>query len=189
MTRSPSATHSTSNAAGIMFPVIPTLCWLALWGAIDTGPGDIDLDHILSGWTAAFNGIRAAFPLVVLAIWLLHLLGRSDTRMREPTMPEWLWFLYAAVCIVASIAVENWFAWGYWGLAFIATLGAGEMYLAEFGDEIAGAASLNRLSWVAAAVILAIVVYVGKGHIADETREGLSGYRVNVKMPMVAGVM
>jgi O-antigen ligase len=176
------------NATGIMLPVVPALCWLALWGSINTGPENIDLDRILSGWAAAFNGIRAALPLVVLAIWILHLLGRSDTRMREPTLPEWLWFLYAAICLIASIGVENWFAWGYWGLAFIATLGAAEMYLAECGDEIAGAASLNRLSWVAAAVILAIVVYVGRGHLAEETSQGLSGYRINVKMPIVAGM-
>jgi O-antigen ligase len=171
-----------------MLPVVPTLCWLALWGSIDTGPWNIDFDSILSGWVAAFNGIRAALPLVVLPIWILHLLGRSDTRMREPTLPEWLWFLYAAVCLIASIGVENWFACGYWGLAFIATLGAGEMYLAECGDEIAGAASLNRLSWVAAAVILAIVAYVGRGHLAEETSQGLSGYGINVKMPTVAGM-
>src|ERR1035441_7139952 len=176
------------SVAGIMLPVVPTLCWLALWGSINTGPWDIDLDHILSGWTAAFNGVRAALPLVVLPIWILHLLGRSDTRMREPTIPEWLWFLYAAVCLIASIGVENWFLWGYWGLAFIATLGAGEMFLAECGGEIAGAASLNRLSWVAAAVILAIIVYVGRGHLAEETSQGLSGYGINVKMPTVAGM-
>src|ERR1039457_1444592 len=163
------------SVAGIMLPVVPTLCWLALWGSIDTGPWDIDLDRILSGGSAAFNGIRAALPLVVLPIWILHLLGRSDTRMREPTIPEWLWFFYAAVCLIASIGVENWFACGYWGLAFIATLGAGEMYLAECGDEIAGAASLNRLSWVAAAVILAIVAYVGPGHLPEETSQGLRG--------------
>lgn len=171
-----------------MIPVVPTLCWLALWGSIDSGPWNMDLDSILSGGFAAFNGIRAALPLVVLAIWILHLLGRSDTRMREPTPPEWLWFLYAAVCLIASIGVENWFAWGYWGLAFIATLGAGEMYLAECGGEIAGAASLNRLSWVAAAVILAIIVYVGRGHLLDETRQGLSGYHIFERMPTVAGM-
>ena len=171
-----------------MLPVVPTLCWVALWGSIDTGPGNIDLDGILSGWVGAFNGVRATLPLVVLAIWILHLLGRSETRMREPTLPEWLWFLYAAVCLIASIGVENWFAWGYWGLAFIATLGAGEMYLAECGGEIASAASLNRLSWVAAAVILAIVVYVGRGHLVEETRQGLSGNGINVRMPTVAGV-
>jgi len=171
-----------------MLPVVPTLCWLALWGSINTGPGNIGLDRILSGWTEAFNGIRAALPLVVLAIWILHLLGRSNTRMREPTLPEWLWFLYAAVCLIASIGVENWFDWGYWGLAFIATLGAGEMYLAECGGEIAGAASLNRLSWVAATVILAIVAYVGRGHLAEETRQGLSGYGINVKIREVAGM-
>ena len=171
-----------------MLPVVPTLCWLALWGSINTGPWNIDLDRILSGWTAAFNGVRATLPLVVLAIWILHLLGRSETRMREPTLPEWLWFLYAAVCLIASVGVENWFPWGYWGLAFIATLGAGEMYLAECGGEIAGAASLNRLSWVAATVILAIVVYVGRGHLVEETRQGLSGYAINMRMPTVAGM-
>ena len=188
MTRSPSATRSRRNVAGIMLPVVPALCWLALWGSIDTGPEDIDVDRILSGWTAAFNGVRAVFPLVVLAIWILHLLGRSETWMREPTLPEWLWFLYAAVCLIATIGVENWFLWGYWGLAFIATLGAGEMYLAECGGEITGAVSLNRLSWVAAAVVLAIVVYVGRGHLVEETKQGLSGYAVNVRMPTVAGM-
>ncbi len=188
MTRSPSAARSPHVVAGILLPVFPTLCWLALWGSINTGPGDIDLDRILSGWVSAFNGIRAALPLVVLAIWILHLLGRSDTRMREPTLPEWLWFLYAVVCLIASIGVENWFGWGYWGLAFIATLGTAEMYLAECGREIAGAASLNRLSWVAATVILAIIVYVGRGHLAEETSQGLSGYAINVKMPTVAGM-
>ncbi len=182
------ANRPLRSVAGIMLPVVPTLCWLALWGSIDTGPGNIDLDRILSGWAGAFNGIRAAFPLVVLAIWVLHLLGRSDTRMREPTLPEWLWFLYAAICLIASIGVENWFTWGYWGLAFIAALGTSEMYLAECDGEIAGAASLNRLSWVAAAVILAIVVYVGRGHIAEQTSQGLSGYRIIDRMPTVAGM-
>ena len=188
MTRSASASRSPRTVTGIMLPVVPTLCWVALWGSIDTGPWDIDLDRMLSGWTVAFNGIRATLPLVVLPIWILHLLGRSNTRMREPTPPEWLWFLYGGICLIASIGVENWFAWGYWGLAFIATLGAGEMYLAECGGEIAGAASLNRLSWVTAAVILAIVAYVGRGHLAEETKQGLSGYGINVKVPTVAGM-
>ncbi|MGA7872482.1 MAG: O-antigen ligase family protein [Candidatus Binatus sp.] len=171
-----------------MLPVVPTLCWLALWGSINTSPWDIDLNRILSGWTGAFNGVRATLPLVVLPIWILHLLARSDTRMREPTLPEWLWFFYAVVCLVASIGVENWFASGYWGLAFIATLGAGEMYLAECGGEVAGAASLNRLSWIAAVVILAIVVYVSRGHLLEDTGEGLTGYGVNVRMRTVAGM-
>src|SRR5262249_21671024 len=106
MTRSPSAFRSMHCVAGIMLPLIPTLCWLALWGSINTGPDDIlalwrsinagpddiKFSRILSGWIGAFNGIRAAFPLMVLAIWILHLLGRSSTCMREPTPPEWLWF-------------------------------------------------------------------------------------------------
>ncbi len=183
-----SADRPIRSVAGIMLPVVPTLCWLALWGSINVGPWNIDIDGILNGGFAAFNGIRAALPLVVLAIWIFHLLGRSDTRMREPTLPEWLWFFYAVVCLTASIGVEDWFDYGYWGLAFIATLGACEMYLAECGGEIASAASLNRLSWVAAAVILAIIVYFSRGHLVEETTEGLSGYKVNTRMPILAGM-
>jgi O-antigen ligase len=186
MMRSAPPTTPPRNVAGITVPVVPTLCWLALWGSINAGPWDISLERILSGWAASFNGIRATFPLVVLAVWILHLLARRDTRMREPSPPEWLWFLYASVCLVASIGVDNWFGWGYWGLAFLATLGTAEMYLEECGGELVGAKSLNRLSWAAAAVILAMIIYVGRGHLAEETRQGLSGYAINVEMPSVA---
>jgi len=188
MTRSPSAIRFARDVTRVRFPVVPALCWFALWGSINTGPWDIDLDHILSGPAAAFNGIRAAFPLVVLGIWIFHLLSRSDTRIRQPTPPEWLWFVYAVVCLIASIGIENWFLWGYWGLAFVGTLGAVEMFMAESSGEISGAAVLNRLTWIAAVAVLAIVVYVGRGHLMEESKQGLSGYGVNVRMPIVAGM-
>jgi hypothetical protein len=169
-------------------PVIPALCWLALWGSIDVGPWNIDLDSMLSGGVSGFNAVRATFPLVVLAIWVIHLTGRNDFQLRLPTLPEGLWFFYAAVCLVASIGVENWLDYGYWGLAFIATLGSAEMYLAECGDERAGAASLNHLSWIAATVILASIVYLARGHLVINTNEGLTGYGVNNRMRTIAGV-
>jgi O-antigen ligase len=170
-----------------MLPLIPMLCWLALWASINTGPWYIDLDKMGSGGIAALNGIRAALPLVVLAVWIFHLIGRG-IRMREPTLPEWLWFFYAVVCLVASVGLKDWFTWGYWGLAFIATLGTVEMYIAECGGELAGAESLNRLGWVAAAVILGLIVYTAGGQLVAETAQGLSGYGMINRIREVGGM-
>ena len=169
-------------------PIVPALCWLALWGSINTSPWDISFDTIESKWTGAFNGIRAGFPLVVLVIWVLHLLGRRTTRVRRPTTPEMLWFFYAAVCLIATVGVGDWFSWAYWGLAFLSTLACVEMFLAESEQDLEGAASLNQLSWVIATVILVLVVKAAGGHLVEQTSVGLSGYAVNVKMPEVAGM-
>lgn len=169
-------------------PIVPALCWLALWGSINSGPWDMNSDRVASGLAGMFNGIRAGFPLLVLAIWVLHLLGRSATRVRKPTAPELLWLFYAAVSLVATVGVSDWFTWAYWGFAFLATLACIEMFLAATDDDLEGAASLNRISWIIAAVVLLIVVKAAGPHLVEETSQGLTGYGVNVKMPQVAGM-
>lgn len=174
--------------ADTTLPVLPALCWAALWGSINTGPGNIDFASIASGWAGAFNGIRATFPLIVLMVWILHLLGRKRSRMRAPTPAECLWLFYGIVSLIASVGVMNWFSWSYSGLAFLATLGAVEMYIAECDDRLAGAASLNRLSWIIAAIVLALIVKAAGSHLVEETKYGLSGYTVNVRIPQVAGM-
>jgi O-antigen ligase len=67
-------------------------------------------------------------------------------------------------------------------------LGAVEVFLRECGDELAGAVFLNQLSWVTATIILGIIVYVGREHLAEETSQGLSGYTIDVRMRTVAGM-
>jgi len=169
-------------------PVLPALCWVALWGSINAGPGNIDFEMVSSGRAGAFNGIRAMFPLIVLLVWILHLLGRTKSRMRTPTPAECLWLFYGIVSLIATVGVTNWFNWSYWGLAFVATLGAVEMYIGECDDRLEAAASLNRLTWIIASIVLALIVKAAGSNLVEETKYGLSGYTVNVRIPQVAGM-
>ncbi len=95
---------------------------------------------------------------------------------------------YALVCLIATVGIADWFDWAYWGIAFLAVLGCVEMYIAESDDELDAAASLNWLSWIIAAVVLALIVKAAGGQLTQETSQGLSGYAVNVKLPTVAGM-
>lgn len=163
------------------------LCWLLLWVGINTGPGNIDLDLIEGSWSGFFNGVRATFPLAVLALWLFHILLRRQHTIRSFTWPEALWLYYGIVCLIAGLYAEPWFDYAYWGFAYLSAFGATEMYMQESSTpEHAGA--LNRLNWVLGFAVLAIVVWVARGQLLAETSMGRSGYGVTGRMPTVAGM-
>lgn len=107
------------------------LGWLLLWVAINTGPGNLDLDLIEGSWTGFFNGVRAAFPLVVLGLWFFHLLLRNQRTIRRFTWPEALWIYYGVVCLIASLYADPWFNYAYWGFAYLSAFAATEMYMQE----------------------------------------------------------
>ena len=164
-----------------------TLCWLLLWVGINTGPGNIDLDLIEGSWTGFFNGVRAAFPLAVLVLWLFHLLLRKHHTIRGFTWPEALWLYYGLVCLIAGLYADPWFDYAYWGFAYLSAFAATEMYMqGSPTPEHAGA--LNRLNWVLGSAVLLTVVWVARSQLLAETSIGVSGYGVTGRMPTVAGM-
>lgn len=183
---------STARAAGvvavILAPSIGVLCWILLWAGINTGPWNLDLDYIESGWTGFWNGTRAALPLVVLGLWLVHLVVAQRGTVRRITTPEGLWIFYGSVCIASSIYATPWFDIGYWGLAWLAAFAGTELYMQEGQDPLARAISLNRLNWLLSAAVLATIVWVARRSLLSETRMGVSGYGVTGRLPTVAGM-
>lgn len=163
------------------------LCWLLLWVGINTGPGNIDLDLIEGSWSGFFNGVRAAFPLVVLVLWFFHIFVRKQRTIRSFTWPEALWLYYGIVCLIAGLYAEPWFDYAYWGFAYLSAFAATEIYMQESSTpERAGA--LNRLNWVLGFAVLAVVVWVARGQLLAESSTGVSGYGVIGRMPTVAGM-
>jgi O-antigen ligase len=163
------------------------LCWLLLWVGINTGPGNLDLDLIEGSWTGFFNGVRAAFPILVLAAWIIHILLRKVRVIRCFTWPEGLWFYYGVVCLIASSYVEPWFDYAYWGFAYLSALAATEIYMQQSSTP-ERAARLNRLNWVFGAVVLGIVVWVARGALLEQTSMGISGYGILSRMATIGGM-
>ena len=163
------------------------MCWLLLWVGLNTGPENLDIDLIEGSWTAFFNGIRTAFPIFVLAAWIIHILLRKARAIRCFTWPEGLWFYYGVVCLIASSYAEPWFDHAYWGLAYLSALAATEIYMQQSSTP-ERAATLNRLNWVFGAVVLGIVVWVARGKLLEQTSMGISGYGVLSRMPNVGGM-
>jgi O-antigen ligase len=159
-----------------------------LWLGINTGPGNIDLDLIKGSGTGFLNGVRGAFPLVVLALWPIDLLLTRRGAIRSGTLPERLWIFYGLVCIVASVYVKPWFDFGYWSLAWFAAFSATDIYMRRGRDPLERAIALNRLNWLLCSVVLVTVVWIGRGALLADTSMGLSGYGVTSRLPTVGGM-
>ena len=185
--RDPSA-RLASIVTFLLVPSFGALCWILLWAAINTGPGNIDLEAIGGSWSGCFNGVRATFPLAVLALWPIHLLLARRGGIRRVTLPERLWIFYGLVCLVASVYVEPWFDFAYWGFAWFAAFAASEVYMQERRDSLDCAVALNHLNWLLCSIVLITVVWIGRSALIAETATGLSGYGVTSRMPTVGGM-
>jgi O-antigen ligase len=163
------------------------MCWLLLWVAINTGPESLDLNLIGTSLTSFFNGVRAAFPLVVLMIWLLHILSRRPRTIRSLTWPEALWLYYGVVCLIAGSYADPWFKYSYWGFAYLSVFAAAEMYMHVMPTS-QRAANLNILSWIFCSGLIISIIWVTRGQLLAETSTGLSGYTISSRMPTVAGM-
>ncbi len=163
------------------------LCWFLLWAGINTGPGNLDLDYITASLTGAFNGVRAAFPLAMLAAWLFYRLVNERVRRRKLTTPEALWLWYGAVCMLSSLYARPWFDFGYWGLAYLGTFAALDVHM-RGGRALYRAGELNRLTWLLCSAVLAAVAFVARGQLLVHTSMGLSGYTINDRIQTVAGM-
>jgi hypothetical protein len=165
-----------------------TLCLVVLWAGIDTGPWTLDWNFIESSWSGCFNGVRAAFPLVALAAWVFHLLLRKRATLRRLTIPEALWLYYGVICFVSTILVSPWFDHAYWGFAYLGVFAATEAFMHESEFPVDRAATLNRLNWILASVILAILLWVSRGKLLVQSSAGITGYGLAERMPTVAGM-
>lgn len=184
--------NSEVQLAGVVASLYATsfggLSWIMLWVAINTGPDNIDLDAIGGSWSGCLNGVRATFPLAVFALWPIYLMLSGRGVIRRATLPEKLWIFYGFVCIVATVYVEPWFDFAYWGFAWFSVFASIEMYMQERRDSLDCAIALNRLTWLLCSFVLISVVWVGRGALTAETATGLSGYGVNSRLPTVGGM-
>jgi hypothetical protein len=165
-----------------------TLCFVLLWAGIDTGPWALDWNFIESSWSGCVNGVRAAFPLAVLAAWIFHLFLRKRSTLRRLTIPEAFWLYYGLICFVSTILVSPWFDYAYWGFAYLGVFAATEIFMHESEFPVDRAAALNRLNWILASVILAILLWVSRDKLLVQTSAGTTGYGLIERMPTVAGM-
>jgi O-antigen ligase len=177
-----------SVVAVLHAPSYGALCWILLWAAINTGPGSINLEAIGGSWAGFSNGVRATFPIAVLALWPFHLVLARRGGIRRVTLPERLWIFYGLVCLVASVYVEPWFDFAYWGFAWFGAFAASEIYIQERHDSLDCAVALNRLNWFLCSMVLVTVVWIGRGALLAETSTGISGYGINDRLPTVGGM-
>jgi hypothetical protein len=147
----------------------------------------LDDAHIQQSWIGLFSGMRAAFPLAVLAACVLHLLLREDSEIRRPTLPEALWLYYGLVCLISSIYTNPWFNYSYWGFAYLSVFSATEVFM-NAQQALERAEKLNRLNWLLASVLLLAIILVARGQLLAETRLGLSGYGIHNRIGEVAGM-
>lgn len=170
------------------FAAVPILCWIALWLSLNTGPWNLDIDLLESGWSGLSNAGRAALPLIIMAAWVIYILARRRFVLRRPTAPEALWIYYAVVMTLSGIQADPWFDYVYWGLCYLAVFAVVEMYLAAHTSELDGAVSLNRLSWLIATAMLISIVVVARNSLFEQTPLGLSAYSVTTRIPTVSGM-
>ncbi len=184
------AAHSlgSSIVGNLRLAAVPTLCVLALWGSLNTGPWNLDIDYLESGLTGLSNAGRAALPLIILAAWAIYVLARRRFVLRRPTAPEALWIYYAVVMTLSGIQTDPWFDYIYWGLCYLAVFAVVEMYLSAPASELEAAASLNRLTWLIAAAVLISIVVAARNSLFQQTPLGLSAYDVTNRMPTVSGM-
>ena len=162
-------------------------CWFLLWIGINTGPANLDFEIIQGSVAGLFNGVRAGFPLLVIAAWLLYLILRKQHTIRRFTLPEALWLHYGVVSLIASSYADPWFQFAYWGFAYLSAFAATEIYMARSPTpERAGA--LNRLNWLLGSAVLVVVIWVSHGQLLGQTSNGLSGYGVLERLPTVGGM-
>jgi O-antigen ligase len=178
----------TSIMDHVRSAAIPMLCWLALWGSLNTGPWNLTFDSLETSWTGLFNAGCAALPLLILGFWAIYVMVRANPLLRRPSLPEALWLYYAVATTISTAQVEPWFENAYWGFSYLAAFAAIEMYMSASASDVDGAASLNRFSWLIAGFFLLMIVATARGSLLQPTPLGLSGYDVSVRMPTVAGM-
>ena len=166
------------------FVSLPVAAWLALWAAINTHPSNIE--YIFSGeLMATLNGVRAASPLLVLAVGLLWIGGKSR-RLAPITSVEIGFWIYAVAMLTAGILVDPRFTVLYWALAFLATMVAARMF-SRRGDPLLQAERLNWLTWFACSAILIILLIVARDQLFVGEGEQLSGYGIVSRVRTVGG--
>jgi hypothetical protein len=169
-------------------PSVGTLCLILLWVGLNTKPDDIDWEIVRGSWVGLSNGVRATFPLGVLALWPIHLLLVRRRTIRRLTLPEKFWIFYGLICFVAGIYVDPWFDFAYWSFAWFAAFAAIEIYMQEKPGALERAVALNHLNWLLCSAVLITVVWAGRGALLEESESGMSGYGVIARMPTVAGM-
>lgn len=182
-------TRSVRSFVGVFTPMtFGVVCWFALWASINTGPWNLSFEYIERGWREFFNGGRAAFPLILLAAWVFHVLMRKPRTIRSLTLPDSLWLYYGIVCLISSVYTTHWFQWAYWGFAYLSVFAAVEMYMQD-SPTPGRAAALNRLSWAIVSIILLLVVWATRGKLLVVNSAGIvSGYGVVNRVGTVAGM-
>lgn len=183
------STRYVRSVVDVFTPVtFGLVCWVALWASINTGPWNISFAYLEQGSRGLFNGLRAAFPLALLAAWLFHVLIRRRHAIRRVTLPEALWLYYGLICLISAVYTAHWFDWAYWGFAYLSAFAAVELYLQD-SPTVAKTADLNRLSWIIVSLILLIVVWAARGQLLVTNSAGVvSGYGVVNRVGAVAGM-
>ncbi len=148
---------------------LPLVLWALLWLAINTDPSQIiepsaDLNGIVSG-------LRAAFPLIALAVAVPSILSGISRRRRS--WAETGFWIYGTVMIVSSTDAVPWFYTAYWGFAFVAALAVVELGLQK-GDPYEFIVRLNWLSWLVTTATLVTLLIIARDVLIDPSTQ--SGY-------------
>ena len=155
-------------AAAVSWLSLPLVLWAMLWLSINTGPGHIAAFG--SGLGATITAMRAAFPLIVLAIALPS--GFLGRRTRRSWVEKGLW-IYATVMLLACTGAPDWFSRAYWAFAFLATLAVVDKGL-QSADPLRFALRLNWYSWLITVAALVTMLFLARDVLLDP--ESGSGY-------------
>lgn len=173
-----------------LYLVLSYGAWVAAWGALNTGGGGVPaFQRLVQGGAPleALHFLRALIPVALLLLWVLHLAGRSELRIRRPSRVERLLLLYGVVGLLAGLTRAHTLYALYWGLAFLAPFAAAELILVN-GDRLEKSRLLNRLTWTITGLVLVALVVASGDALFIERGMGLSGYGVFHRVESIAGM-
>ncbi|HEY1629033.1 MAG TPA: hypothetical protein VGF52_04185, partial [Tepidisphaeraceae bacterium] len=160
---------------------IATLAWIAIWLGINSGPevlATMPTDAL--GWA---HFLRTLAPLLVLFIFLPTVL--SHRFGDEFPGAAKFWVIYGIIGAAMSVLSAEPLQAAYWAGCYLSAFLGVAIYL-QSPDPLRRAVQLNYLSWIIAAIFLAILMYLARGILF--TGEGLdvTAYYAQSRMPVVA---
>ena len=141
---------------------LPLVLWTMLWMSINTDPSSIAAFG--SGLGATFAAMRAAFPLIVLAIALPSVFFGHGGRRRS--WVEFGLWIYATVMLLACTGADAWFSRAYWAFAFLAVLAVVDKGL-QSADPLRFAIRLNWYSWLITVTALVTMLILARDVLFD----------------------
>ena len=142
-------------------PMSSLALWACLWLNLNTGFWNFRETSTLQGVLMA---IRAGLTFIVLPISGIILVKNQARLKLSPHSPTRMLGLYGLIAAAASaFSPEPWWSF-YWGVAFLATVGAASTWLCQ-GDAVVVSRRMLQVTWAVTLVVAAVLAYTLRGNV------------------------